>query len=59
MELSAFVAIERMRQNANSAMPDAPVVEPKPRRVREAGTVRRSAAGVLRRAANRLEPSLG
>lgn len=55
MELSAFVALDRNRSHAHSAMPDAPVVEPS-----KSGApkkVRRGAAGVLRKAADRLEPA--
>jgi hypothetical protein len=39
-----------------SARPDAPVRPDPPRRSRDTGALRRSAAGLLRRAADRLEP---
>ena len=59
--LGAFAALEETRRHVNSAMPCAPVVEPRERRrhtradAAAPGVVRRGTAGALRRLADRLD----
>jgi len=55
--LGFTLALAAQRDHVLSARPDAPVVPERPPRVRAGGSGRRVAAGVLRRIADRLEPS--
>jgi hypothetical protein len=58
MILAAFVAIQTVQREARSALPDAPVVAPRETRPnRRTSVVRVATAGLLRRAADRLDPS--
>lgn len=53
------LAIGATLHHVMSARPDAPVRPDPPRRHRDRGVLRRSAAGLLRRVADRLEPACG
>ena len=56
MEPMAIMGLHAAYREMRSALPDAPVVEDRPRRQnRYAVTVRLATAGVLRRTADRLE----
>jgi hypothetical protein len=56
MNPAAFVAIQIVQREARSALPDAPVVAPfETRPNRRTNAARVATAGLLRRAADRLE----
>lgn len=55
--IALIMSLEAVRLEANSAMPNAPVIDDRPRESITLGKMRNFTARTLRRAADRVEPT--